>query len=307
MSPERRPWVAALLSLVGGAGLGQVYNGKRLKAAAFLFGTLATAACGLWLMTVLPMRPFNIVLPFCAFPLPWIASIVDAARDARKLRDVPRPWYGRWYACAAVWLFVALVVGPVFVSVLKTTCLQAFKIPAASMEPTLLIGDHLLVDKAAYGVRLPLLSSVVLRPRPPARGDLAVFLYPTDRSREYIKRVIGLPGETVEICGKTVYVDGRPLNEPYAHYLSNSDGDLDGAGRSPWGPEKVPAGHVFVLGDNRDNSLDSRFFGWVPIADLRGKAKVVYFSWESTRREYSREDKSPAGSVRWARIGRVVR
>jgi signal peptidase I len=209
-----------------------------------------------------------------------------------------RPW-------VAV-LFAGLVIAATVVLIaLRVVCVQAFKMPADSMEPTLLIGDHFLVDKAAYGIRLPLLRSAVLRPRPPARGDVAVFLYPRDRSREYIKRIIGLPGETVEIRGKTVYVDGRPLDEPYARYLSNSDGDLDGEGRSHWGPEKVPAGHVFVLGDNRDNSADSRYWGYVPIADLLGKAKVVYFSWESTAREYSRG--TTKGRVRWERIGLALR
>jgi signal peptidase I len=192
-----------------------------------------------------------------------------------------------------------LVIAGVFaLIVLRLTCVQAFKMPAGSMEPTILVGDHFLVNKAAYGIHI---GSKVFATRMPARGDIAAFLYPMDRSKVYIKRVIGLPGETIEVRGKTVYVNGRALDEPYARHLDDSDDDT----RSNWGPQTVPDGQVFVLGDNRDNSLDGRFFGWVPVTDLVGKAKVVYFSWEDAPREHSREPTT--GRVRWERIALRLR
>jgi signal peptidase I len=174
---------------------------------------------------------------------------------------------------------------------LFSSCVQAFKIPSRGMERTLLIGDHLLVDKAAFGVRLPF-GSTVLGHREPQRGELVVFLFPEDREYVFVKRSIGLPGETIEIRAKTVFVDGKALTEPYATFL-----DLpEDRPRADWGPEQVPAGHLFVLGDNRDDSRDSRFWGFVPVSDVLGVAKVVYFSWDR------RND-----TVRWARIGEALR
>jgi len=288
------------VSFLFGPGIGQLYNGKLRKAAAFVIGLpIALALCAR-LMMALQTQPWNVVLPMCGFATFLILSWVDAGLDARTLRQVPRPWYGRWHTCMAAGLLNVFVIMPAAVVMMRTTWAQAFKLPAGSMEPTLLIGDRLLVDRTAYGIHV---GSTVIGARAPARGDLIAFRYPKNPAMTYLKRVIGLPGERIEVRGKTVYVDGCRLDEPYAHYLSNSDGDLDGM--SPWGPEKVPAGHVFVLGDSRDRSLDSRFFGWVPIADLLGEAKVVYFSWESTAREYSRD--STKGRVRWERIGLALR
>jgi signal peptidase I len=158
------------------------------------------------------------------------------------------------------------------------------------MERTILIGDRLLVDKAAFGLRVPFASSVLGR-REPRRGDLVVFLFPEDRRRVFIKRAIGLPGETIEIRGRTVFVDGTALTEPYASFLDPEDEE-----RPARGAQLVPVGHLFVLGDNRDNSRDSRFWGYVPIADVLGIAKVVYFSWDARN-----------SRVRWGRIGQPLR
>jgi signal peptidase I len=290
MARPRRPWLAALLSLLGSSGLGQLYNGTALKAAVFLLGLPPAAFLLLWLMTRLPVPPLNIVLPLLAVLGLQVWVCVDAARDARRLHDLPRPWYSRWFALVPVWALNAFVLAPAWTGFLFSSCIQAFKIPSGGMERTLLIGDHLLVDKAAYGVRLPF-GSMILGRREPERGDLVVFLFPEDRERVFIKRLIGLPGETVEIRDKTVYVNGRPVAEPYAVFLDLPE---DGP-RMNWGPEQIPAGQLFVLGDNRDNSRDSRFWGFVPVGDVLGVAKVVYFSWD------------PRNSrVRWARIGQTL-
>ena len=164
------------------------------------------------------------------------------------------------------------------------------------MEPTILIGDRILVNKFAYDVRNPVSGGVWLHRREPHRGDLVAFLFPDDRQRVFLKRVIGLPGETVEIRGTRVCVDGRVQSEAYALYF---DGSADS-----WGPQVVPERHLFVLGDNRGNSRDSRYWGFVPIADVLGEAKVVYFSVEHARGESAPLSLS---KVRWRRLGKILR
>jgi signal peptidase I len=165
------------------------------------------------------------------------------------------------------------------------------------MEPTLLIGDHLLSDRMAYGYRLPLLDRPLSAPRLPTRGDVVIFLFPEDRTRMFIKRVVGLPGETVELRDRVVSIDGRPLDEPYVKYLQPPrEPDEPPRPTDDWGPETVPPSHLFVLGDNRDNSKDSRYWGFVPVEDLRGKAKLVYLSLDERE-----------GAIRWSRTGHVIR
>ena len=180
---------------------------------------------------------------------------------------------------------------------IRSFVVQAFKIPSGSMLPTLEVGDHLLVSKFLYGIRVPLWGERLFDFKKPERGDVVVFVYPRDRSKDFIKRVQGLPGETIELRNKVLYVDGRRVDDPRAFYRPVA---LDGphGGRRPrdnFGPVVIPEGHVFVLGDNRDHSHDSRFWGTVPIKDILGKAFILYWSWNS-------EDFRP----RWDRIAMPV-
>jgi signal peptidase I len=189
---------------------------------------------------------------------------------------------------------------PVQVAALRTSVAQAFQIPTGGMEPTVQIGDHLYASKFAYGLRNPLTDAPMGRQREPQRGDVIVFRYPEDRRRDFIKRVIGLPGETIEIRDRQVLVDGTPIDEPYVRFLD--DRSQSGNGRS-WGPDRVPAGHLFVLGDNRDNSKDSRYWGFLPMADVRGQARVVYFATgDGTRGRLAR-----GFMIRWHRVGLILR
>jgi len=164
--------------------------------------------------------------------------------------------------------------------VIRTHLAQAFKFPSSSMAPTLLIGDHLIVDKRAYNLREP------------QRGDLVVFIYPPDRSKVFIKRVIGLPGETVELRNKHVLINGSEVGDSHAKF---SDDDRTVAPRDSMAPFSLPHGSYFVVGDNRDRSYDSRFWGPVAREDLLGRARVIYFSWDTD-----------ASRVRWDRIGRLL-
>jgi signal peptidase I len=216
----------------------------------------------------------------------------------------------------------SIVVAIILALFIRTFVVQAFKIPTGSMEPNLLIGDHLLVNKVVYSPSASPVEARLLAKKPIHRGDVVVFKFPEDPTRDFIKRVIGLPGETVEIRDKVVLVNGVALDEPYAHFIEPSQGSDDAEsglrfdhGRPPWGPETVPAGHLLVLGDNRDNSRDSRFWGFLPIDQVKGRALLVYWSYEATREEYRpsgvvdwlRSTVAAFGKTRWRRFFHVIR
>jgi signal peptidase I len=180
--------------------------------------------------------------------------------------------------------------------------IQAFKIPSGSMEKTLLVGDHLFVNKLIYGVRIPYTEKRLFRLRPVQRGDVVVFRFPTeDRTsphygKDFIKRCIGLPGDTVEVRDKRVFVNGAPLDQPYVNFADDfiipklktpppadvfqkawEEGRINDMFRDNFGPVTVPPGHYLVMGDNRDRSYDARFWGPLPEKELKGKAWVVYW------------------------------
>ena len=214
----------------------------------------------------------------------------------------------------------SLVVAFILATFIRTFIVQAFKIPTGSMERNLLIGDHLLVNKVVYSPSLVPLEDRVLAKKEIRRGHVVVFKYPEEPTRDFIKRVIGLPGETVEIKDKVVYIDGRPLDEPYVHFLEPplragdpEFGRFEGRG-DDWGPEKVPEGQLFVLGDNRDNSKDSRYWRFLPIDQVKGRALMVYWSYEASREEYRRtgmewvrDTLAAFGKTRWKRFFHLIR
>jgi signal peptidase I len=177
--------------------------------------------------------------------------------------------------------FESICVAVILALFVRTFIVQAFKIPTGSMENNLLIGDHLLVNKFVFAPTLGRLESMLLPIDPIRRGDIIVFKYPEEPERDFIKRVIGLPGETLELRKKRVYINGMLLDEPYVRYLvppdeENGAGDFDV--RVQYGPVTVPPGHYFMMGDNRDNSQDSRYWGFMPQEYIKGKALFVYFS-----------------------------
>ena len=182
----------------------------------------------------------------------------------------------------------------------RTFVVQAFKIPTGSMENNLLIGDHLLVNKLVFAPTMTSFERAILPTDPIQRGDIIVFKYPEDPERDYIKRVIGLPGDTLELSSKKLYVNGKALDEPYVHFLfgdavpgSADYSDLDV--RRKYGPVTVPPDHYFMMGDNRDNSQDSRYWGFMPRSYVKGKALFVYFS-------FGDASSGLLNSVRWSRL-----
>ncbi len=189
----------------------------------------------------------------------------------------------------------AIIIALVLALLIRTFVVQAFKIPSGSMEPTLEIGDHILVNKFIYGIKIPFTSIRLFPLEKPKRGDVVVFIYPLDPGKDFIKRVVAVEGDTVQIINKKLIINGAEVPDPHAVYKDDTIFPAEVQKRDNFGPVTVPKGCLFVLGDNRDRSLDSRFWGFVPIEDLRGKAFIIYWSWNSQET-----------SVRWNRIGKLI-
>ncbi len=197
---------------------------------------------------------------------------------------------------AVVWEWVKTIALALILALfIRTFFIQAFKIPSGSMIPTLLVGDHILVNKLVYGVRNPITRQVWIKGRIPKRKEVIVFIFPENPKLDFIKRVIGLPGDRIEIRDKKVYVNGKLLKEPYVQHTDPNILPASISPRDNFGPVVVPKGHLFVMGDNRDQSYDSRFWGFVPIRDVKGKAFIIYFSWD---KKHFR--------IRWNRIGKLI-
>ena len=199
--------------------------------------------------------------------------------------------------------FEAIFIAILLALFIRTFIVQAFKIPSGSMLPTLLIGDHLLVNKFIYGVRVPFSGSLLIPYKKPVSGDIVVFRYPKDKSIDYIKRVIGTPGDTVEIRTKKVFVNGLPVEDPHANISSPAVLSAAASPRDNFGPVQVPDGKIFVMGDNRDHSYDSRFWGFVDQNDILGKAFMLYWSWDIDKSLFSFDR---IASVRWGRLANII-
>jgi len=196
-----------------------------------------------------------------------------------------------------VWEYTKAVVTALLLALfIRAYFIQAFKIPSGSMIPTLLIGDHILVNKFIYGTTLPLSDRRVLVFRKPEKGDIIVFKYPEDRKRDFIKRVIAVEGDVIESKNKVIYVNGKAVDEPYAQHTDTSlrPGGIEP--RDNFGPHIVPKEKYFMMGDNRDQSYDSRYWGYVDIRDIRGEALIMYWSWDGKNHW-----------PRFERIGRLVK
>jgi len=197
----------------------------------------------------------------------------------------------------------AIIIALVLALFIRTFVVQAFKIPSGSMLPTLLIGDHLLVNKFIYGVKVPFSGNILIPLKNPVPGDIVVFRFPKNPKLDYIKRVIGVAGDTVEIRNKRIYVNGKPFPDPYGVFTDSKILPPDISPRDNFGPVKVPEHHIFVMGDNRDNSYDGRFWGFVDLNAVRGKAFIIYWSWD-VRKPLLSLDRF--ASIRWRRIGHIV-
>jgi signal peptidase I len=243
----RNKWMAAAMGLAM-PGLGQIYNGELLKGVSF-FGIIITLfVTGLRVSVLLPdkLLTIGVVLIVFATMTVHLLFVVDAYRKAGREEAYSLRPFNRWYFYTAIWLLGSIIITGYANNYTKTNVIEAYKIASASMEPSVLKGDRILVDKTAY------------KRMPPKQGNIVVFVYPDDRSKIFIKRIEGLPGNTIKL------VDGRE--------------------------QTVPHGSVYVLGDNKGQSIDSRAFGFIPLRDVIGKARQIYYS-------------SGSEGVRWNRIG----
>ena len=189
----------------------------------------------------------------------------------------------------------ALIIAVLLALFIRAFVVQAFKIPSGSMTDTLLIGDQLLVNKFIYGVKLPFTDKTIIPIKNPQRGEIIVFKFPEDPSKDFIKRVVGVGGDIVEIRNKKVYVNGLEQEDEFAKHVDNRIFPREFQPRDNFGPLKVPEGKLFVMGDNRDESNDSRYWGFVDISAVKGKAILLYWSWDSKNFR-----------VRWGRLGHLI-
>jgi signal peptidase I len=190
----------------------------------------------------------------------------------------------------------AILLAIVLALFIRTFVIQAFKIPSGSMKQTLLIGDHILVNKFLYGIKIPFSQTTIIPIKNPKRGDIIVFKFPEDPSKDFIKRVIGVAGDVIEVRDKRVYVNHTLLNHDYGIYTDPHIIPGVIQPRDNFGQVVVPEHSLFVMGDNRDQSYDSRFWGFVDLEAVKGKALIIYWSW----------DKGEFG-VRWDRIGQLLK
>lgn len=205
----------------------------------------------------------------------------------------------------------AIIVAFVLALVLRTFLIQAYKIPSGSMEPTLDIGDHIMVNKVRYGLRMPdsffgltpLASEIpyghyVVHFATVHRGDVVVFVFPQDETKDFIKRVIGVAGDTVQVKNGKVFLNGQPMPDPHGHFEVPAGERSLYSPRDNFGPVTVPPGEFFMMGDNRDRSYDSRFWGFVKGDQVEGRAMFIYWSWGA-------DDGSFLG-IRWSRFGKAI-
>jgi signal peptidase I len=189
----------------------------------------------------------------------------------------------------------SIIIAILIALFIRTFIICAYKIPSRSMVPTLLVGDHILVNKFIYGVKIPLLRKTIIPVREPKREEIVVFIYPNDRSKDFIKRVIGVGGDKLEIKNKKIFINDKELKDSYGVFTDSNVFPQSMQPRDNFGPVTVPKNSIFVMGDNRDESLDSRFWGFVDLKDVEGKAFIIYWSWN--RDEHN---------LRWERLGKLL-
>jgi len=196
-----------------------------------------------------------------------------------------------------------ILIAFVLAAIIRSFFMAPFKIPSGSMEDTLLVGDQLMAVKIVYGIRIPFAGKFLVRFRDPKPGEVIVFKYPEDPSKDFIKRCIAVGGQTVEIRNKEVYVDGVKREHPeHAKFIDPHVLPAHLGPRDNMPPTKVPEGHMFMMGDNRDNSNDSRFWGFVPYDNIIGKAVIIWWSWNHEVPLYDIVHR-----IRWTRYFDIIR
>jgi signal peptidase I len=226
-----------------------------------------------------------------------VFCVVDAVSIAKRNKEnYELAKYNRWFVYLGYFIILSFVLGHVASAGIKDSVVKAYKIPACSMIPTLLVGDHILVNKFIYGVKTPFFKKNITPITYPKRGDIVVFIFPKDRSKDFVKRVIGVGGDTIEIKDKKIFINGKEFSDSYSIHNDTVILPASQQPRDNFGPVTVPENSIFVMGDNRDQSLDSRYWGFVDLKDVEGKVFMIYWSWDGIEK-----------TVRWDRVGLKVK
>jgi signal peptidase I len=282
------PFIALFLTVVI-PGLGHIYIGRWRKGIPFFFAGYLL----LFIYSISGIEKYYGFIIFLIITIGWYLFVItDAVVWAIKIKVIKPQWYNRWY----IYLGVIITITGFSIYAEDTIMpniigLRSYSIPSGSMQPTLLVGDYVLVNCYYY--------NKIFFQTTPQRGDVVVFLFPPEPSKDHIKRVVGLPGDWVQIINKQLYINGHLLETPQAIYTDNAvlppPATSAESSRDHYGPVVVPEDNYLVLGDNRDHSYDSRFWGFVPGGCIRGKALFIYFSRDRT-----------ASQVRWGRLGQLI-
>lgn len=275
--------IGAVISNILVPGLGQVSCGK-IKRGIFIFiaSLLLIPIC--LIIITRPFPPFNIVISAFLYVGFIIFIIVDAIRIAKNPENSlkVKPIIG-YLILIAIWQVHSNIVYPFISGIIKRDFFQAYKIPSESMIPTLLVGDHLLVDKHIY------------KTHEPNRGDIVILPSPDKPEKDFVRRIVALGGETLEIKAKRIYINGKLLQEDYAYHTDPYIFPAEQNRRDYLSPTTVPMDSFFVMGDNRDVAYDSRFWGFVKKTSIKAKIINLYWSWDKNAR-----------TIRWDRIGKSV-
>jgi signal peptidase I len=262
---KREPILAFFLSLVA-PGLGHIYNGHLKEGVSFLAGFLLVYL----MFSSLLLKFYGMVCYVVIMVSLFLYILLDALLGAIKLRAIALKSHHKWYIYLAVFLLSSVVIRPLLGWTIKNYIVRAYKIPSSGMEPTLLVGDHLIANMRIY------------KSEKPKRGDIVIFEFSKDPSKDFIKRVIGIEDEKVEVIDNKIYINDQLLDDPWGYF-----GDGGSTKGLPvlerFGPVVVPKDSLFVLGDNRNNSQDSRFFGFVNIKQVKGKALYLYWAKDKSR------------------------
>lgn len=266
---KRKTWLAALSSILS-PGLGHFYCGAAKRGIIILFALLIVylpIACPVWYVF---NKPYNIVIFIFIVVLIYSLIVLDAIFIANKISvEYELKPYNKWYYYLAYILIATFVLKPMFALPVKIHIARAYYYPSSSMTPTLLQGDHIISNVFIYKLQ------------DPKRGDIVVFKYPKDETKEYVKRIVGVGGDIVEIRSKKLYINNELVDEPYKVCIDSNVFTSEQNQRDNFKPFEVTNNHYFVLGDNRDNSNDSRFFGLINRDLIKGKVSSIYFSWDS--------------------------
>ena len=281
INKPRKPWLAGILSFVM-PGLGHIYCGKAGKGIKLYILLLIVTTLS-FLIATIPIAYLGVALFFITSAT-YILIIIDAIRISQEHTDAFKLLaYNKWYLYLLVLIISSFFVRPILSYATKAHLVKTYKLTSKGMQPTILQDDWIIVNKYIYKFS------------DPDRGDIIIFAYPKDKSKDFVQRVVGIGGDAIEIRDKQLYINSKIIHEDFIIHTDTNTYPSDKQPRDNFGPIKIPLNSLFVLGDNRDRSADSRFWGFVDRDSVKGKVSTIYWSWDKFNNR-----------VRWKRIAKAV-